>query len=372
MKSTSFALGVIIAFAAPLGAQTNTVATDPVGYMRYVFQGASDTSMSLPLHRPTEYAGAVNQVGSNWIAVSPAQGGWTNNYWAHGVTSNANNTYYAMFTTGALEGAWFQITGNNSNTLFLDTAGFASLPGAGVAVSNSFEVIPFWTLGTVFPGGTGIVASSDPFTAQTIVLLTDQESAGVNLSAPALFFYFDGTGGFPEAGWYPVGNPFAAKADNDPLPPDSFFIVRSPATQTTNFVTGAVAMNNFRTAIGNIANGVQQDNFVGFGFPIDTALADCGLQNSPGFQQSPDPFSPVDILMLYNQDAAGVNKSVAQLFFYHDGTSGFFPAGWYKVGDPFSGSQDSVVIRAGVGVIVRKAPAAAGAAAWSATPSYKD
>ncbi|MCC6355972.1 MAG: TIGR02597 family protein, partial [Verrucomicrobiae bacterium] len=113
MKQSVAILGSALLLATPLAADTNVVTTDPVGVMRYVFQANSDSSMSLPLHRPTEFAGAVGSVGSNWItafATSNSPINWVNNDWTYGVGTNANNTYYAMFTTGALEGAWFQIT----------------------------------------------------------------------------------------------------------------------------------------------------------------------------------------------------------------------------------------------------------------------
>lgn len=376
MKQSVAILGSALLLATPLAADTNVVTTDPVGVMRYVFQANSDSSMSLPLHRPTEFAGAVGSVGSNWItafATSNSPINWANNDWTYGVGTNANNTYYAMFTTGALEGAWFQITGNNSNTLFLDTAGLASLATAGVAASNNFEIIPFWTLNTVFPNGAGITPSGNPFSPETVILLSDQQTSGVNLPSQQLYFYYDGTGGGVPAGWYEVGNIFAPVVDHNPLPPDTYFLVRSSAPTTTNFVTGAVAMNNFNTQLARLADGAEQDNFIGFGFPIDTTLIDSQLQDAPGFTKSSNPFSPQDIVLVYDQSSPGINKPAQELYYYYDGTVGGVPAGWYEVGNIFGGLKDSnIVFRAGAGVIVRKAAGTASAGTWVASPPYAD
>lgn len=373
MKQSVAILGSALLLATPLAADTNVVTTDPVGVMRYVFQANSDTAMSLPLHRPTEFAGAVGSVGSNWItafATSNSPINWANNDWTYGVGTNANNTYYAMFTTGALEGAWFQITGNNSNTLFLDTAGFASLATAGVVASNNFEIIPFWTLSTVFPGGTGIVASVNPFAPGSIVFFNNESSAGINLAPSSGYFFYDGSAGMIAAGWYPVGNPFVPKLDDLALTPDSFYRIRQPNTQSTNFVTGAVAMNDFSTFLSRLGDNLPQDNFVGFGFPVDTSLAGSGLQNSPGFTQSSDLFSPKDIVLIFDQTSAGINKAPKKGYYFYDGTGGF-PAGWYEVGNPFSGTQDTnLVIAAGSGIIVRKFTGTKTSAQWTATPNY--
>lgn len=374
MKPQVSLFAAALCVAAPLAAQTTNVTTDPVGVLRYVFQADSDTAMSLPLHRPTEFAGGVGTVGSNWItaaALTNSPINWVDNDWTYGVGTNASSTYYAMFTTGALEGAWFQITGNNSNTLFLDTAGLASLSGAGVAASNKFEVIPFWTLASLFPNGQGITPAANPFAPETVILLTDQQTPGINLPSQELFFYYNGGIGIVPAGWYPPGNPFAPAADDNPLPPDTYFLVRASSTTTTNFVAGGVAMNDFRTQLGRLQNGTEQDNFIGFGFPIDTTLIGSGLHNAPGFTKSPNPFAPEDIVLVYDQNASGINKPAQELYFYYDGSIGMVPAAWYEVGNPFGGSKDSnIVFRAGSAVIVRKAAGAASSDGWAATPPY--
>lgn len=377
MKQSVAILGSALLLATPLAADTNVVTTDPVGVMRYVFQANSDSSMSLPLHRPTEFAGAVGSVGSNWItafATSNSPINWVNNDWTYGVGTNANNTYYAMFTTGALEGAWFQITGNNSNTLFLDTAGLASLATAGVAASNSFEVVPFWTLNTVFVGGTGITATTSLFSLKSFVILMSQTNAGVNLPSSAAYVYYTGAGGIRPAGWYNAGNLFAGPNEADlPLDPDTFVLIRDlSSSTTTNFVTGSVEMFDHRTTLGRIENGKAQDNFVALSFPVDSSLAESGLATSPGFTPTSNLFALADFVLVYNQDGAGINKPNSAAYIYYNGQGGFRPAGWYDAGNLFAGpSYDTnKIFRAGQGYTIRKGSGPAAADFWVASPSY--
>lgn len=361
-------------FAAPLAADTNVVATDPVGVLRYVFQANSDTSMSLPLHRPTEFAGAVGAVGSNWItAAAPANSpiDWTADDWTYGNGTNANNTYYAMFTTGALEGAWFEITGNNSNTLFLDTAGLPGLASAGVAASNTFEIIPFWTPGSLFPNGDGFIKTTDVRNPKGYLLIPDSQTPGVNLGTSAAYFYLSNAAPSPASGWYKLLGGTTLRND-EPLPSDTYYLIRNlTSLPVTNFGPGAVPMHDFRTPIGRMADGTPQDVFVSLNFPVDTSLIESGLQDSPGFTKTTDVRQPKDYLLVYDNDSPGLNKGTSAAYFFFTNLTGSGAAtGWYKLLGGTTLQNTNKIFKAGQGYIVRLSSGPAGSDFWVAQPPY--
>lgn len=376
MKTHVIVLGTALFAAAPLAAQTNSVTTDPVGVMRYVFNTNSDTSVALPMPRAEEFAGAIGAVGSNWVtafATSNAPINWVNNDWTYGVGTNANNTYYTLFTSGNLEGLWFKITANNSNTLFVDTSrlantGFADLPAAGAVTNDTFKVVPFWTLNTVFPDGQGFTPSPNPFSPSASVIFPDLVRTGFNIPPSSSYFYYDGSIG-GDAAWYKAGDIDAGTFNNLPINPDNYVIVRNLGSTKTNFVAGSVSMNDHAGVLSRKGSGLKQDNYVALSFPVDTSLIDSDLHNSPGFTQSPNPFSPEDILIVLSE-GAGINKPPIGSFFYYDGSIGGDPA-WYKNGDLDAGPQDSsIVFKAGSGYIIRKGTGSVESALWTATPNY--
>ena len=58
-----------------------------------------------------------------------------------------------------MEGAWFNVLSNNEYALELEI-GEAEL--SKVSAGDSFEVIPHWSLSTLFPDGGGFTPNSSP------------------------------------------------------------------------------------------------------------------------------------------------------------------------------------------------------------------
>lgn len=336
--------------------QAETVLTDPVGTVTLAIKGNSDTVLAVPLTSTVAFVGKVSTTaaaGTNLLNIVPTgTPGFTANQYA--------GKYYVRVSTGAKAGMFYTVTANTTGQLTVDTAGDT----ATLASGDGFQVLKYWTLGTLFPAGSGgtvanpltASATAEPTARTSQVLLPDNTSTGINLP-PAATYYFT------SAGWFSaVGN---VAADDTLLYPDTYFIVRQPATVSTDVnwtVQGNVAMTKLATPLTTQATA-QQDNFVGLPRPVDLTLATSGLEN--GFTESTGlaAFARKDLLLVYNNAQATFNKAAAKTFFRYNGN-------WYQAttGSPVANNEP---LPAGAGFVVRKA-ATVGAptAVWTNTASY--
>ncbi len=224
-------------------------ALDPVGVVKISCLGASDTIVSLPLNRPTVFEGVAlastttDTTGTLTFSGNP----FTPDTFKY-VTGTQPNTYFAFIASGDKEGCYYTITGNTTNALTIDLNGDSL---AAVTSAITVKIIPYWTLGTVFPDGAG-VAASEGFTTATQVLIPDTATAGTNLSASAIYYYS------ASAGWMKSGA--SGSASDTILYPDSSFTIRNnTATTTTLALVGAVAVNKLVVPLASRASG-RQDN----------------------------------------------------------------------------------------------------------------
>jgi uncharacterized protein (TIGR02597 family) len=363
--SSAVIAAIIMGAAAVSGESAESVATDPVGFVRVNCKAASDTSITLPLTRPPEFAGTAASVAGNVVTVSSVS--WVANDWTYGIGANPSNTYYVLVTSGASEGAYYTITGNSPTTLTVDPNGAPSAASDGFAEGDQFKIIPYWTLNTAFPNGSGIKPSPDVFSPKSTLLFTSN-AAGVNLPLSTAYFYHDGSQA--AAGWYIEGNLNAGIQNDVVLNQEQSYVVRNSAAGATSpTLVGAVSTAKYRTVLSILAPNKQQDHFVGLSFPIDISLSQTGLQSSPAFVRSADVFNPKDVVILHNNTAPGINKPLGISYFYHDGTQA--AAGWYIEGNLSAGVQDTQkVIKAGEGFVIRKARGPVGSNYWTANPPY--
>lgn len=312
--------------------------------------GNSDKLLSVPLRRTPAYSGAASSVSGNVVSIASAA--WSANQFVYSAGVQSNR-YYLLFTSGAREGMYYAIASNTTTSLTVDLAGDSL---SGLSGTESFQVVPFWTFGTLFPSGSGVSASSSHGTRVTEILVPNQVASGVNIAAEFTYYYFTGSGS--PAGWRRVGGGLTTVRDDDVILPDSYLLYRqnSSAVNTVTAV-GSVPDSDFRTIVGTVAANTRQDNFISYPYPVAVTLSQSGLFQSGAFEASTSHGTRKDELIVFNNDAVGKNKSGFQTYYYFTGSGS--PAGWRMVGGGLTTVRDSdLVIKPGEGFIIRKAAAA--------------
>lgn len=334
----------MVGFSSGIALAALAGTSEPVGFSSVSLLAASDTSVALPFLRPAVFAGKISSVNGNVIAVdvTPA---WSANQFVH-VTGAQPNTYFALIGSGGLEGCTFTVTGNGASTLVVDLAG-ASLNG--VVAGDAVRIVPYWTLGTLFPaGGAGVsfTATTDVTSPQTIVSLSLFPGSGIN-PAGATFFHFSGA-------WRQTGQSISLNQDDQIVPLNSPVRVTNAANGGVLVTAGAVAMQKLALSIATQMDG-QHDNPVALTRPVPVTLNDSGLAASGAFLASASAVLRNDLVLVTDNTAAGVNRAASTFYIYYN-------AGWRKLGQPLTLDFGSdLVFDSSKSVTIRTAPSADGA-----------
>ena len=146
MSKSHLAVAVYLLVVLKAAAQTS-ITSDPVGLTTTSCLAKSDTYVSIPFTRPSEFVGTVRSAGGNTITINGTPG-WSNNQFVYAPSSQSKH-YYVLIgnggTTNPKEGHIYQITGNGPNTLLVDAT---SDTLTGIIVDTEVAVIPYWTLAT--------------------------------------------------------------------------------------------------------------------------------------------------------------------------------------------------------------------------------
>ncbi|MGZ4972119.1 MAG: TIGR02597 family protein, partial [Limisphaerales bacterium] len=194
---------------------SDCTSTPAAGFISLSLLGNSDTFISLPFVRTAASSATVVSYSDNVVTVAQANGQpWTTNQFVY-VSGSQSNTYYARFASGALNGMIFPVVSNETNTLTLNLNGNTL---SSVVANDLIYVEPYWSLNSVFPGGTGVNVSPLIGNRNTEILMPDLSSAGINLSAPKVYFFHAGI-------WKQVGQG-SIDYGNDIIEPNTPFVVR--------------------------------------------------------------------------------------------------------------------------------------------------
>jgi uncharacterized protein (TIGR02597 family) len=327
----------------------SAVETDPVGYITTTAADGSDSFIGLSLTESVAIAASASDVTDSVVSTTSTL-----------VEDAYNSTHYLLFTTGAQEGQWYEITDTTTSSVVLaDNVG-----ALGATASDEFKVIKFWTLGELFPSSSGFAVSSNVFAPVAEVQLNNLTAAGINLSSSASYFYHDGTSGFLTAGWYQSGT--LAASDSVKLSPETYFTVRNQSGSDFDIVvTGAVPVDVVGTTVST--ETFTQDNQLVNPYPSGLALDNSAL--TAVVNASSNVFAPGDSVVLFDSTGAGINRSSVASYFYHDGSSGFLTAGWYQSGT--LAPSGSVEIPSGGAFWIRKAAGgSAEVAEWNPPVPY--
>lgn len=273
----------------------------------------------------------------------------------------------ATFDHSPYEGRFYQVVSNSVSSANVNLNGDTL---SSVAIGTQVSIIPYWTLNSIFPAANANVSftpTTSLFTLKTQILIPDYASSGTNLSAAAVYLYYND--GASNVGWRAVGD-LNTDHGYDPLTPDGYVTVRTPASAPALPVTfsGTVPMTRLVTTLTTRTAGAQ-DNPVALNRPADQTLGSLGLGPKDGsFVATTSLFSLQDELFVYDNTKTGFNKSSAGVYIYfNDGASN---VGWRAVGD-LSTDHGSDVIAASSALTVRKASTAAGQTAiWNNSPNY--
>ena len=182
-----FLLSTLLAVTSQFAhAQGTSATTDPVGYISYSVNANSDQKLGLPMQQATTFNGTASNVSGTTVN-------------ATGLTP-VSAASFLLVTSGPAVGKWEQIMTSSNGSLTIEAA------IGGFAANHTFEIKPFWTLGSMFPNGGAIPKSSDVFDPIAEVLMNNPGAVGANIAPSSAYFYFVGDADYP-AGWYDSSNP---------------------------------------------------------------------------------------------------------------------------------------------------------------------
>jgi len=326
----------------------SAVETDPVGYVTTTAADGSDTFIGLSLTEAVALASSASDVTGSIVSTGSTL-----------VEDAYNNTHYLLFTTGAQEGQWYEISDTTTSSVDLGE----DVAALGATASDEFKIIKFWTLGELLPSTSGFAVSTNAFVPVAEVLLNNLTAAGVNLSSSASYFYHDGSSGFLVAGWYQSGT--LAASNSIALSPETYFTVRNQSGSDFDIVvSGAVPVDVVGSTVSS--ETFTQDNQLVNPYPSGLSLDDSAL--AAVVNASTNVFVPGDEVVLFENTGTGLNRSSVASYFYHDGSSGFLGAGWYQSGS--LAASGSVEIPAGGAFWIRKAAGSAQVAEWNPPVPY--
>jgi uncharacterized protein (TIGR02597 family) len=327
--------------------------TEYAGLCRLALLGNSDTFVSLPFFRPVEELGAVVSVNGNNVQLRGAPN-WQANQWAY-LSGSQSNTYFMLIRSGGARGDLYTITGNTVDTLTLDLQGDSL---TDLQAGDAVAIVPYWTIGTLFHGGTGANPSPTPGNRPTEILFPNISGTGINLSAAATYYFWNGA-------WHQVGQGGTIKND-DVILPDMYIIVRhNVSTGTTLTAEGAALAGDLRVNLRRNAAS-KQDNLLGLPRPTLMTLNDSGLVNlsdpaSGAFRASPFPGNRTDELLVFDNTAVGKNKSAVATYYFWSGA-------WRRVGIGGVDRGNDNVFQPGAAIIIRSG--AGSGVIWTNVPTY--
>jgi uncharacterized protein (TIGR02597 family) len=332
MKKTALLrFSLLAACAAGALNSSFAVVTPPVGAINIPLTAGSDHFVSVVFENSAEFQGQVDSIsdigsGIYQIGVSIPSG----------AADAYANLYHVRFLSGDAAGKYFTITASSGTTLNIDSIGDDL---SGVVATDSFKVVRYNTLGSVFPPDTqtALVASTNNFPAGrgSEVLIPDLAGSGTNRS-PASIYFLDSTN-WKNASGFGISNDVI-------IYPDSYIIIRQDADAGARSLTMFGSVLESTSVIYLATDTSDLDNYVAISRPVDYTLSELGLESAFTESSNNFPSGRQDELLVYI-GATGTNPSPTAIYFRQGGV--------WKNASGFAVSDD-VVIPASAALVIRK------------------
>ena len=356
LAKAAIGFAFICSLPVPLHGQAVVLSSDPVGFNRIACPGGSDTGIGIPFHQTPVFTGESNGLpavtGSSAVITPKGNPSFS-------ADAFVSPPHYLRFISGALAGAWYKITANSNVNITIE---IGSDDISTLSADDAFDIIPFWTLATLFPPATqeALHASSGPLSTfrESQLLLADVMSDGIQLAPDRIYFVTD-------SGWFQASEGFHS-ADDVVVEPSQVLIIRhrDGAADTEFFALNQVHLYNHSSRVQSRAEG-PQDNHLALMRPIAVKLSDLDLDPTVFVDSvSTDSGDRRDELRVYDNITAALNKSGGTIFFRVGGV-------WHKDdGSTYPVSDDEVIPPSNALVIRKAATATGGSSAWVNTPKY--
>lgn len=316
----------LLAAAAAAGVSfAETATTPPVGYVSLGAEGSvavpanSEVTLAVPLFKPAVATQLVSSVSGSTITV---QGSLT----AGAFNTPANAAPYLVeIVSGQLSGLHGLVTSNTANTITLSLGGGDTI--TQLQLGDKLVIREAWTLETL------LASSSMPDGVQ---LAAFDVQNGVDNSSSSLFLKNSLFGG-----WINGAN-FSPAAHTVLYPGESFILINNTSTPIPSIVVaGEVPLSKSRIRLYKDNATTAQDTRIGYVSPVSQVLNDAGFVPAEG-----------DQLLVYSQNATGVDKSASQILIFNT-----LFGGWID-GSNFSPVGATFKLQGGMGYVYRRAASA--------------
>lgn len=328
MKLLRSSLAILIAAGFSANAQT-TATTDPVGFTTVNVRaktGATKavTFVVLPMERASAYTGSCSGAsfsldGSSRTVITFASNLFTTNQF-----TGTGNQHYLRLTSDPNAGDFSTIISNTANSITL-ADNFNSV----LTTASTFEVNPYWTLGTALPAGGGLQGGTSATAADTVTLY--------NTNFVGTTYFYNTTASAWRTG--------ITGSDNVIIPPGTGFAIERKQNSAVGIVVpGSVPLGWSAVDVnGSTSGSATKYTLVGSAYPLASkTLKDLGLytSNSTTGVQGGTSATASDTVTIYNP-----STGVGTAYFYNT------TAGAWRTGIT---AADNVTIPEGAAVMITR------------------
>ncbi|MBR6389060.1 MAG: TIGR02597 family protein [Opitutales bacterium] len=324
------------------------------GFFKNDVAANSEFYLGVNTTRDSVFNGEVQSALSGGKITLKGEPGWAQNQFVFSEGAQGEH-FYLKFVSGELEGAWFDISANDSSSVSV-SIGASEL--AKISSGDKVKIIPHWTLSTLLPEGGGVSPATKISQTQDATILykyTGFGAGGVEYSigenkAPLRTFVYRKRGS--NVGWRDADK---EDASNEVIEPGSVLILSQPESQACEVAyTGIVPMCATSIELFTLddGSGVQNQDI----FLASPSVAKFALSELTAVLVDTGAFAPstgissnaVDVLYVYENKSAGQNIAPDNSYYYRRrGTV----SKWL---DANKADADTSVIPAGAAIVIRK------------------